>query len=378
MTYVSVLNVLVNYNSRRIPWRMAQIGGVTRMVASLFWPASNIALAAVMKPEKAETADARFAGKPVANTVADHINVELATLPKLALAALAMYYTYPSDLTPFANLGLNAATWTAVRPILLRDLAITWLAAGFWDYIVSFSPLAGKFAGNKFNPEVASSKQRAHDMFWSHVSTVMSTGFEVAILRWYALGVYSPASPAVWWKDVPTLLWVLSMPYWRITHFFVVHRFMHPWRTTSVPDVGAFMYRHVHSLHHKSKNPIAWSGISMHPVESAFYYHAMLVPVMLGAFLAHFGIAMASAHPIVWLYTKVDLTAAALIGHDGIGYPGGGSQGHWLHHHLFECNYSENYVPLDALFNTFAATEEDFQAKFGKDRSRGSAKSKGL
>lgn len=47
-------------------------------------------------------------------------------------------------------------------------------------------------------------------------------------------------------------------------------------------------------------NPTAWSGVSMHPVESAAYYSAMLIPVYFGA------------HPLVMLYTKFDLTIAAL------------------------------------------------------------------
>ena len=33
---------------------------------------------------------------------------------------------------------------------------------------------------------------------------------------------------------------------------------------------GAFLYRHVHSLHHKSYNPGPWSGLAMHPIERKF------------------------------------------------------------------------------------------------------------
>lgn len=42
-------------------------------------------------------------------------------------------------------------------------------------------------------------------------------------------------------------------PYWRLAHFYAVHRMMHKWNTTSVPDVGAWLYKQVHSLHHKSR-----------------------------------------------------------------------------------------------------------------------------
>ena len=66
----------------------------------------------------------------------------------------------------------------------------------------------------------------------------------------------------------------------------------------------------------------------MHPVESFMYYTAMLIPVYFGA------------HPIVMLYTKMDLTLAALIGHDGFAAPGAASTGHWLHHKLINVNVS--------------------------------------
>lgn len=67
----------------------------------------------------------------------------------------------------------------------------------------------------------------------------------------------------------------------------------------------------------------------MHPVESFLYYTAMLVPLAAAALLG-----LPPAHPIVFLYCKTDLTFAALIGHDGYGWPGAASQAHWLHHHV--------------------------------------------
>lgn len=53
------------------------------------------------------------------------------------------------------------------------------------------------------------------------------------------------------------------------------------------------------------------------------------------------------------------------IGHDGFGAPGAASSGHWLHHKMINCNYSENYAPADYLFGTFAADEDDFVRRFG-------------
>ena len=80
---------------------------------------------------------------------------------------------------------------------------------------------------------------------------------------------------------------------------------MHPWRTTSVPDIGKFLYRQVHSLHHKSYNPTAFSGTNMHPVEATLYYSAALIPVCLGV------------HPVHSLAVIVDCAMGAWLGHDG-------------------------------------------------------------
>lgn len=96
-----------------------------------------------------------------------------------------------------------------------------------------------------------------HDCFWSNVSTVISTAFEVAFIELVWKHSWTAAAAAApWWGDWRTVAWLLTMPYWRIAHFYAVHRVMHAWKIPGVPDVGMFLYRHVHSLHHRSKNPV--------------------------------------------------------------------------------------------------------------------------
>ena len=73
-----------------------------------------------------------------------------------------------------------------------------------------------------------------------------------------------------------------------------------------VPDVGKFLYRKVHSLHHKSYNPTAFSGTSMHVVEATLYYSAGMVPVLV-----------AGLHPVVALAWIIDCAVGAWLGHDG-------------------------------------------------------------
>ena len=71
------------------------------------------------------------------------------------------------------------------------------------------------------------------------------------------------------------------------------------------PDIGKFVYRHVHSLHHKSYNPTAFSGTSMHPVEATLYYSAGVLPALFGL------------HPALALGCIADCAFGAWLGHDG-------------------------------------------------------------
>ena len=106
---------------------------------------------------------------------------------------------------------------------------------------------------------------------------------------------------------------------------------MHPWfekgAQRRLPDVGRFLYKHVHSLHHKSYNPTAFAGTNMHPVEATGYYAAALICVPFGC------------HPAIFLACVIDCAVGAWLGHDGFQWPGSGDYFHQLHHAYFECNY---------------------------------------
>ena len=350
----------------------------------MLWPVGNIIEMASLPAAPAKgfgisedvPASSHFAGKPVADTLGDHLGVQLGTLPKLALAA-ALWWGMRNIISQQKATEFDS---DYVKYVVIRDLVITWCVAGFWDTLMHShsSPFFARMRGHKLNPIepttvgsrtqcIVARWQFAHDAFWSTCSTLISSVFELALFYHYAKSAASWVQPGAtdsWYTHVPTIAWALTMPYWRLAHFYTVHRLMHKWfpsrapGTGVIPDVGAFLYKHVHGLHHLSKNPTAWSGVSMHPVESSCYYSAMLIPLAVTTALS-----LPMVHPIVFLYTKLDLTIAALVGHDGVGYPGGASQGHWLHHALIDCNFGENYAPFDWLFGTWAKDEADFNAK---------------
>lgn len=148
--------------------------------------------------------------------------------------------------------------------------------------------------------------------------------------------------------------WALMLCHIREPHFYLIHRFMHPWRNPYLPDVGKFLYRHVHSLHHKSYNTTALSGTSMHPIESTMYYACSFLALPFGC------------HPIIPVAMILDAGIGAWLGHGGFIFPGTGDMYHTIHHLVFDANYGTPNIPLDWMFGTFAATQDDVKGIWQK------------
>jgi sterol desaturase/sphingolipid hydroxylase (fatty acid hydroxylase superfamily) len=158
-----------------------------------------------------------------------------------------------------------------------------------------------KLTKYKLYPQYPSWKQFQHDAFWTTTSVVFAACIEIGLCHLWASGRL-PYQKDMWETPITNLAWILLITHWRIPHFYVMHRLMHPWRRKGIPDVGAVLYRWVHSLHHKSYNPTSFSGTSMHPVESTLYFTACLIAVPFGC------------HPSIPLACIVDLAMAAWLG----------------------------------------------------------------
>jgi len=128
---------------------------------------------------------------------------------------------------------------------------------------------------------------------------------------------------------------------------------MHPWRINGIFDFGKVMYKYVHSLHHKSYNPTAFSGTNMHPIEATLYYSAAFIFLPFGA------------HPCIALGCIIDCGVGAWLGHDGFQWPGSGDYFHQLHHRHFDCNYGAMHVPIDWWLGTYAGSQDDIKGLWG-------------
>lgn len=314
----------------------------------LTWPFGYVA-SAVLRPEDE---------KPTKNTahptldLVGNITSVVASLRATIMAYLAIYSLY-DERNPYPAFG-PAMTLDScwIWPILVRNILSTWIIAGSWDYFLYFSPLKAKLAKYKMNPNYPSAAQFRHDALHCTIASVCGTAIEVLLCFLWANN-YASYEPTIMGRPWFHLCLAATITHWRIPHFYAIHRLMHPWKTTLVPDLGKLLYRHVHSLHHKSYNPTAFSGTSMHPVEATLYYSAAFLCLPL------------SPHPVIALACIIDCAVGAWLGHDGFQAPGSGDMFHQLHHTHFDCNYGASHVPMDHWMGTFAGQKSDLKKIWG-------------
>jgi len=176
------------------------------------------------------------------------------------------------------------------------------------------------------------------NMFWSLTSGVAHLTFFQCITWWLMANEYISRididNNPIWFA-----LGFVLLPIWSAFHFYWVHRLLH------VP----YVYKHVHSLHHKNINIGPWSGIAMHPVEHTLYISSLCI---------HWLVA---SHPLHIVFHVVWLGPGAAMSHTG--YENLlvkdkrrlalGTFYHQLHHRYFECNYGNQELPWDRWFGTF-------------------------
>eukprot|EP00051_Salpingoeca_urceolata_P026491 m.477535 g.477535 ORF g.477535 m.477535 type:complete len:389 (-) comp20856_c0_seq1:247-1413(-) len=324
------------------------VDAVPAPIRPALWPVLNIIdICSRPSDEKAD--------EPKATSDLDlesHLGAMVAASRSFLLAVFCIYGLYDGDNYPAFG---RAQTWSLswMLPIVLRNLVATWLICGFWDWFLYFSPLKDKLHKFKFNQTFPSTAQLKHDAFWTTLASVIAALLEIVLCHFWATGTF-PMYKTLSEAPLYHALWAVTITHWRIPHFYLIHRGMHPWKTDTIPDVGKWLYKHVHSLHHKSYNPTAFSGTNMHPVEALLYYSASLIAIPFGC------------HPAIALGCIIDCGVGAWLGHDGFQWPGSGDYFHQNHHAHFDCNYGAQHVPIDKWVGTYAASRSDVRAIWHK------------
>ena len=266
-------------------------------------------------------------------------------------------------------LALACVTWWALYPSLetTRQFEFGWIFRVWLVNMALMIAIAGglhwffyvrKSQGNRLkfdrrdqgrgNRLWSFSDQVKDNMFWSLTSGVGQLTLIQSVVLWAMANGYAPvitfAGNPVWF-----VLALMLLPIWSAFHFYWVHRLLH------VP----FLYRHVHSLHHRNVNIGPWSGLSMHPVEHLLYLSTLLIHLVV------------PSHPIHLVFHVLYQGPGAAMTHTG--YEdilirdkrrlALGTFYHQLHHRYYECNYGNQEMPWDRWFGTFhngteAATQE--------------------
>jgi len=254
------------------------------------------------------------------------------------LSLAAWWLLYPSiEQAKFFSFGWIAQTW-------LVNLALVVLVAGGLHWFFYMRRAQGKVLKFDHRDQAKGnrlwnfSNQVYDNMFWSLGSGVaLLTTFQVVTMWGMANGYFptmSFTSNPVWF-----VLALVLLPIWSAFHFYWIHRLLH------VP----FLYRKVHSLHHRNVNVGPWSGFSMHPVEHLFYVSSIVI---------HWIVA---THPVHLIFHVIYLGPGAAMTHTG--YEdllikdkkrlALGTFYHQLHHRYYECNYGNQEMPWDRWFGTF-------------------------
>lgn len=256
----------------------------------------------------------------------------------VGIASVSYFWLQP----PLEQTRTLAFGWIA--EMYLRNFLLLFIVAGvlhLWFY--TFSKQGDKLKYDA-RPLMMNGKQFTlggqirDNMFWTLGSGVFFwTAYEV-LMFWALANGYAPmltwAANPVWFIAL-----FLLIPLWESFYFYWIHRMIH------LP----FLYRHVHSLHHRNINVGPWSGMSMHPVEHAIY---------LGSVFIHL---VAGAHPVHILYHLQYFTLTAVTTHTGFqgllmkdrNRLNLGTFHHQMHHRYFECNYGGLEMPWDKWFGSF-------------------------
>jgi len=149
---------------------------------------------------------------------------------------------------------------------------------------------------------------------------------------------------AWFWLSLPVMI------VWHDVYFYWTHRLLH----------RRWLFRHVHGVHHRSRNPSPWAAYSFHPVEA--FINALVTPLALLVVPLHGGVLF------IFMLHQIVRNAH---GHAAVETMPRGFVRHWLgrhfttttHHHMHHETASGNYGLWFTWCDRWCGTEQGDYAK---------------
>jgi sterol desaturase/sphingolipid hydroxylase (fatty acid hydroxylase superfamily) len=236
-----------------------------------------------------------------------------------------------------------ANLWHIVAAIYLADLSRYVLAAGA-AFLLLWKVLRHRLERRRINPAYPPPAQLRHEFAYS-MSTVAifaATGFMIySLAAAGALTVYTRIPDYGWGYWIASLFGLIAA---HDTYFYWTHRALHH------PAV----FRKVHAVHHRSRNPSPWAAYAFHPIEAII--QSVFLPLAL---------IIAPLHPsVIFLFTS-HMALRNVIGHSGIElYPRNAVRNplwSWLtsttHHHLHHERVRGNYGLYFSWWDRYMGTQ---------------------
>ena len=247
---------------------------------------------------------------------------------------------------------MSNLSWAWTLKILGINMLLTFIWYQGWEIPLYIKKKqANRFKYNHIFPQDVKKKffwfksQTIDNMARSMLFGVPIWSFLQIIMLWTFSNGYIP-----WINFSENIIWfiimVLVVPIIHDFHFYCIHRLIH------LP----FLYKWIHSVHHKSVNPSPWSSLSMHPIEHILYF---------GTVFWHF---LLPSNPIIALYQLHFAGFGAVPGHVGFDKVEISENKafdthaymHYLHHKYFNVNYGgDGLVPFDRVFGTYHDGSKD-------------------
>lgn len=188
-------------------------------------------------------------------------------------------------------------------------------------------------------PNVNSFDERKPLIFFNMICVFLTA----AVVSFFAGSVFTFSMTVPWWS---ILLQILFMATFDDLWFYSAHRLMHE---------NKWLFRHVHSIHHRVRSPLPLDYIYVHPFE--WMFGGMGIPV--GFAILYFSFGPISAYA---MFIFLGFKAFHEINiHSGLKswvlerHPWkfiGSSEHHGDHHNKFRGNYASSFKWLDKFFQS--------------------------